>query len=55
MRCKLCGSENVKVIYNGEIKTGLLDGYTKEKWPVNQCQMCKAIWNEAQNKEDKGV
>lgn len=54
MRCKLCGSENVKVIYNGVIKTGLLDGYTKEKWPVYQCQMCKAIWNEAQNKEDKG-
>lgn len=53
MRCKLCNDENIKIIYHGEIKTGLLDGYTKEKWPVYQCQSCKVIWNEAQNEEAK--
>lgn len=46
--CKICGCDNVKVIYCGPIKTGLLSGYTKKEYEVFQCINCKAIWNHAQ-------
>lgn len=51
MKCKICGCEDVKIIYHGPIKTGLLDGYTKKAWDVYQCQECKVIWNLAQTEE----
>lgn len=47
MDCKLCKSNNVIKIYDGPIKTGLLDGYSKKNYPVYQCQNCKTIWNNA--------
>lgn len=51
MQCKICGSENIKIIYNGPIKTGLLDGYTSRDYEVYQCADCNVIWNDAQMEE----
>lgn len=51
MKCKICGCEEIKIIYRGPIKTGLLDGYTEKEYDVYQCEQCKVIWNLAQEEE----
>ncbi|MBR5994347.1 MAG: class I SAM-dependent methyltransferase [Lachnospiraceae bacterium] len=47
MKCSICGCNQVKEIYNGELKTGLLTGWTSKKYSVFQCEKCKTEWNEA--------
>lgn len=47
MKCSICSSENVRIIYHGELKTGLLKDWTEKEYDVHQCQNCKTIWNEA--------
>lgn len=46
MKCKLCGSGNVKRIYTGIIRDGGLGQYTKDAVDVFQCKDCDVIWHE---------
>lgn len=46
MKCKICGSCNIKSIYNGIIRDGGLGQYTKEAVEVFQCNDCDVIWHE---------
>ena len=46
MKCKLCNSENTKIIYNGLIREGGLGHYTQNKVEMHQCNECKVIWHE---------
>lgn len=43
MKCKLCGSGNVKRIYTGIIRDGGLGQYTKDTVDVFQCKDCDVI------------
>jgi len=45
MKCELCGSDAVKIIYKGVVRTGKRDGYTDKEYPVYQCSDCQTIWN----------
>lgn len=45
MKCKICDSNKVSVIYHGVLKTGLLKGWTEKQYDVFQCDCCKCIWN----------
>lgn len=47
MICTICGSKKIKNIYQGELKTGLLKGWTEKGYTVWQCEDCGTIWNEA--------
>lgn len=47
MTCPICGSNIIKCIYYGELKTGLLKDWTEKQYEVQQCQNCHTIWNEA--------
>lgn len=46
MKCKLCGSEKTKIIYNGLIRNGGLGKYTENNVPMYQCDECDVIWHE---------
>lgn len=46
MKCKICSSENTKIIYNGKIRNGGLGKYTEEDVPIYQCEDCDVIWHE---------
>lgn len=49
MKCKLCGSENVKIIYKGKIRDGGLGKYTSEDREMHQCDECGVIWHDKLN------
>lgn len=46
MKCKLCGAESVREIYNGQIRNGALGKYTSKNIPIYQCSCCDVIWHE---------
>lgn len=46
MKCRICGSRKVAVIYDGIIRDGGLGKYTKENIPMYQCDECKVIWHD---------
>lgn len=46
MNCKLCGSDQVKIIYNDVLRNGGIGRYTKEPVPMYQCEECGTIWHE---------
>lgn len=46
MKCKLCGSEEIQVIYNGLIRDGGLGKYTKEPINMWRCENCGIIWHD---------
>lgn len=46
IKCKICGSENVEVIYNDLIRDGGLKKYTKNPVKMFQCKDCDIIWHE---------
>ena len=48
MICKICGSENNKIIYCGLIRDGGLGKYTIDKVAIYQCNTCKVIWHDNQ-------
>ncbi len=48
MKCKLCRSENIHIIYNGQIRNGGLGKYTDNKVNIFQCDNCNVIWHENQ-------
>lgn len=46
MQCKICGSNNVGITYDGLIRDGALDHYTSAPVKMYQCRDCDAIWHE---------
>ena len=46
MNCKICGSQNIKVIYDGLIRDGALNHFTSENIKMYQCDDCNLIWHE---------
>lgn len=46
MECKICNSHDVDVIYNGKIRDGAVDNFTKENVPIYRCQNCGVIWHD---------
>lgn len=46
MTCRICGSSNIKMIYDDKIRNGGLGYYTKDNVSVYQCEACKVIWHE---------
>ncbi len=49
MKCKICGSTDIKKIYFGPIRNGGLGRYTSESIEIYQCTDCMAIWHELVN------
>lgn len=45
MKCKICGSENIDIIYNDLIRDGGLGQYTKKPIKIFQCKNCDVIWH----------
>lgn len=48
MICKICRSEDNKIIYHGLIRDGGLGKYTTHKVPIYQCNNCGVIWHDNQ-------
>ncbi len=46
MKCKVCNSGNIKIIYQGKIRNGALKRYTNQTVNMYQCQSCDVIWHE---------
>ncbi len=46
MKCGLCNSGNIKIIYDGKIRNGGLGKYTDEDVKMYQCMDCEVIWHE---------
>lgn len=46
MKCKICGSTNIKTIYQGKIRYGKFGHLTDEDVPMLQCEQCKMVWHE---------
>ena len=50
MKCKICNSKNIKIVYCGKIRKGGLGKYTKQDVSMYQCQECQVIWQEQTEK-----
>ncbi len=46
MKCKICKSNHIKVIYEDIIRNGGLGKYTSKPVTIWQCQDCGVIWHE---------
>lgn len=46
IRCKLCNSHDVNLIYKDVIRNGGIGKYTEEKIPIYQCANCNIIWHD---------
>ncbi|MCH4191445.1 MAG: class I SAM-dependent methyltransferase [Butyrivibrio sp.] len=46
MKCKICSSENIKVIYNDYIRNGEVGKITDQKYKMYQCDNCGVIWHD---------
>lgn len=44
--CKLCGSKQSRIIYDGPIRMGGLGKYTQQSIPMYQCEACGVIWHD---------
>lgn len=44
--CRLCGSKNIEIEYDGIIRDGSVDVKTKEKVKMYHCKDCGAIWHD---------
>ncbi len=44
-KCKICGSESIKIEYDGIIRDGGLGKYTPNPVKMFRCNDCKAIWH----------
>jgi 2-polyprenyl-3-methyl-5-hydroxy-6-metoxy-1,4-benzoquinol methylase len=47
MNCKLCGGNDVGIIYDGQIRNGGLECYTEKPVKMYKCNSCKVIWHES--------
>ena len=50
MKCKICGNDNPSIVYNGIIRDGAINQYTKESVIMYQCSDCGVIWHEVLKK-----
>ena len=46
MKCKICGSANVDIVYNGEIRDGKVGNFTKQAVPIYKCKDCDVTWHD---------
>lgn len=46
MKCKLCGSGNIKITYEGKIRDGRVGNHTLENIKMYECIECSTIWHE---------
>ncbi len=46
MKCKVCGGDKIKIIYNGRIRDGGLGKYTEDAVTMWQCEACDVIWHD---------
>lgn len=46
MECRLCGSSNTEIIYDGIIRNGGLGQYTNANVKIYQCKACDVFWHE---------
>lgn len=46
IQCKICGSEDIKIIYYGKVRKGGIGVWTEEDISVYQCNDCDVIWHE---------
>ncbi len=46
MKCKVCGGNKIKTIYNGRIRDGGLGKYTEDAVAMWQCEDCDVIWHD---------
>ena len=46
MKCKICGCDNCKIIWNDVIRDGALDHYTDQEVILYQCNECGVIWHD---------
>ena len=51
MKCKICNSEDIRIIYYGKIRKGGIGKYTKKDVSMYQCQKCQVIWHELKEKD----
>ena len=52
MKCKICGSDELKTIYKGQIRDGRLGKYTADDIQMFQCEKCDVIWHDPTSKVD---
>jgi len=46
MQCKICGSKEIRIVYNGKIRNGGVGKYTENNIPIYQCKNCRVLWHE---------
>lgn len=46
MQCKICGSKEIRIVYNGKIRNGGVGKYTENNIPIYQCENCRVLWHE---------
>lgn len=46
MECKICGCKENKIIYNGVIRDGAIEHYTRDVVKMMQCSSCGVIWHD---------
>lgn len=51
MECSVCGSGDIRVIYEGVIRDGKAGNVTKSKYQMYQCQKCRTIWHDHADKD----
>lgn len=53
MKCTICGSEDVRVIYDDLIRDGAVGRLTKEPYQMFRCDNCKTIWHDIRSGQNK--
>lgn len=46
IKCKLCGCNDTKVVYDGRIREGALGNYTSTKVKIWKCENCGVLWHD---------
>jgi len=46
MKCKICNSENIEIIYCGKIRKGGIGRFTEQDVSMYQCRECRIIWHD---------
>ena len=53
MRCCVCNSENIEIIYDDYIRNGAVGNLTDKKYKMFHCKKCGMIWHENAAEEKK--
>lgn len=46
MKCKICGSDKIEIVYKGKIRDGAYGHLTQESCIMYKCMNCEVIWHE---------